>query len=411
MKIFYSFVCTLLLSCVTVAAASCADMTQPKESSSQKGCPSEKIFVKIQGDNLHISTKMDSATDITYWFKRCMFNELFTFYRVGTLNNKNVLPSTNPDAEPDAVLNLAFSDNIGPFAIAGCGWCGANHKYMERSARTAYNDSYAIYADGNLITGDTTLWTREVQVKVKNFIFDPRYPYQDAAGNEELRDKLCEEQAEYRIDGNNIEVAVSHLFLNQEPVEVAIYYGMQSMFEHKTYLFTPQGAYPAWTKVEDASTFKKGDYPLFKRYIERSPAGYQATYLLPEGIGNHAFLQDSDDIFIYASYGKSYHKQIANTQFEGGTRLHWRGVYTWFKKPLADNERLLCYEGIVDEQKVLFVDCKRSGKSTLILPDCIDLTDCKIIGDTGEVTISPTGKHKLSIDAGAAGSRIIQLRD
>ena len=46
---------------------------------------SEEMRVKITGEDLYISAKLDAKTDILYWFKKCMFNELFTFYRVGTI--------------------------------------------------------------------------------------------------------------------------------------------------------------------------------------------------------------------------------------------------------------------------------------------------------------------------------------
>lgn len=33
-------------------------------------------------------------------------------------------PATLPDVSPTSLLNLAYSDNIGPFNITGYGWCG-----------------------------------------------------------------------------------------------------------------------------------------------------------------------------------------------------------------------------------------------------------------------------------------------
>jgi len=34
------------------------------------------------------------------------------------------------------------------------------------------------------------------------------------------------------------------------------------------------------------------------------------------GLGDHALLDGQDDIFIYAPYGKSYHKLIGNKRME-----------------------------------------------------------------------------------------------
>ena len=122
----------------------------------------------------------------------------------------------------------------------------------------------------------------------------------------------------YTVRRNNIEVAASHRFCNAAPVTIAIYYGMQSMFEGETHVLTPGGAYTDWTEVAKASTFTKQEHPLFRRYVEKNRQGYQSTWLLPDGLGDHALLDGQDDIFIYAPYGKSYHKLIGNKRMENG---------------------------------------------------------------------------------------------
>ena len=57
-------------------------------------------------------------------------------------------PVTLPDASPTSLLNLAYSDNIGPFNITGYGWCGGNHPYLDEVTQTARNIGYRIYIDG-----------------------------------------------------------------------------------------------------------------------------------------------------------------------------------------------------------------------------------------------------------------------
>ena len=110
--------CLLLLGSMAPATALCTGKDAPKRSK-EKGCNrpySEAMYVKRQGGDLYISAKLDGRTDITYWFRRCMFNELYTFYRVGITRNRAALPSTQPEAEPAVLLNSTYSDNIGPFA-------------------------------------------------------------------------------------------------------------------------------------------------------------------------------------------------------------------------------------------------------------------------------------------------------
>lgn len=105
-----------------------------------------------------------------------------------------------------------------------------------------------------------------------------------------------------------------------------------------------------------ASTFTKQEHPLFRRYVEKNRQGYQSTWLLPDGLGDHALLDGQDDIFIYAPYGKSYHKLIGNKRIKNGDKTCWRGVYTWFETPIADDADLLCYEGSAGGHTAVFID-------------------------------------------------------
>lgn len=412
MKFFGYITSLLLLGCLSPAAAYGADNTAQKGDKERDGNRpySEKMYVERRGDDLFIAAKLDQKTDITYWFRRCMFNELYTFYRVGITRNRNAGPTTRPGDEPAVVLNLAYSDNIGPFGVAGCGWAGGNHKYRERTARTAYNESYTIFADGQHIEGDTALWADRVTVGAENVILDPTRPYKNAAGEEELRDALCRESVTYRIRRNNIEVTASHRFCNPIPVPVSIYYGMQSMFEGETHVLTSGGAYTDWTKVTNASTFTKQEHPLFRRYVEKNRQGYQSTYLLPDGLGDHALLGSADDVFIYAPYGKSYHKLIADKRLAEGDVIGWRGVYTWFETPIADDAELLCYEGVVDGHTALFVDCKKACDRELALPGYLDVRHSGTTGRNGDIRATARGKHKLKITAGAPGGCVLLLR-
>ena len=319
-----------------------------------------KMRVKITGEDLYISAKLDAETDILYWFKKCMFNELFTFYRVGTIANSMPAPTTLPDTSPASVLNLAYSDNIGPFNITGYGWCGGNHPYLDEVTRTARNVGYHIYVDGKEIKEDMSALTKEIKITVTNEIMNPSKA-DTSSGKTLLNDVLCIETVSYSVYRNNIQVSVSHEFQNESPVTVQMYYGMQSMFEKETHTLTAGGKYTDWTVQKEVSTFTKKEYPSFRRFIEKSVHAYQSSYLFADGLGNHEEIADDDIIFIGNSSNKTYHKK--------GDVIHWSGVYTWFKSPVSDDDGLLCYEGIIDNQKVLFIDCKKSVNKMIQLPD------------------------------------------
>ena len=78
---------------------------------------SEEMRVKITGEDLYISAKLDAKTDILYWFKKCMFNELFTFYRVGTIDNNMPAPATLPDASPTSLLSESIDLSLFLFRL------------------------------------------------------------------------------------------------------------------------------------------------------------------------------------------------------------------------------------------------------------------------------------------------------
>ena len=77
--------------------------------------------IRKAGENVYVSSQIDDHHEINYWFKKCMANDLFTFYRV----------SVTSGTTGTTVVNEAYSDNIGPFEIRGGGWCGGNHLFTD----------------------------------------------------------------------------------------------------------------------------------------------------------------------------------------------------------------------------------------------------------------------------------------
>ena len=357
----YAFSCDAPIAYCLYASPALTDLPE-------KEALSKLVGIKKIGDDVYLSAKLDKETDILYWFKRCMFNELFTFYRVGLIANNGKLPTHSPDKIPDTVLNLAFSDNIGPFNITGHGWAGGNHPYIDGITKTAHNMSYRIYADTKEVRKDTFVLADKVRIEVVNNIMNPSLPIKR---NEEthLEEVLCTETVYYTIRENNIQVSVAHLFRNSVPVNIQMYYGMQSMFEGETHTLTANGKYIDWTSQASVSTFTKKEFPSFRRFIEKSPEAYQSSYLLNRGLGSHSGIKEEDAIFIGNSNGKTYHKLTANREYKAGDSLFWAGVYTWFKLPIANDDDMLCYEGIIDGKKAIFIDCKRSMNKEILLPD------------------------------------------
>lgn len=249
-------------------------------------------------------------------FKRCMANNLYTFYTV-KLNGQEV-------------NSASVSDNIGPFCIYGGTWIGGNHDFNGTPNANTVDVSVSI--DGSKIANAGTYTGNVIDIKVHNEIF-----YSD-------KNKFCDEYMSYRVSGNTIEVWGKHNYTYPSPITIAIYYGMQSMFINDFEVLTPGGKYNRWNQYVvinsgNEQRFNKGPYPNFCTFIEHSARGYQASYLTKDGIGDHSMVNDNDYAFIGNSWSKSYHKLIGNRTVKNGDETNWHGLYTWFNEPVTDTFR------------------------------------------------------------------------
>ena len=321
---------------------------------------------KVIGEKLYIGAKYDETRDILITFEKCMFNSLMTFAKVGLAENTEAYPLLNPDRATTQTLNQASSDNIGPISLVDGGWCGANHSYKEQNTvRTAESVSYEFYADGKKLTDGNIVSAKSIEVRVKNRIFNPTIPPEESAVI--LSSELCIEDAIYRVENGNIFVSLSHTYTNELPVTVNNYYGMQSMFSTEDAVFTPGGEYTDFTKTTELlSSFKKQDYPNFRRFIERNATKdrYQSTYLLPYEDGNHNLIGDTSFMFTYSS-GKSYHHIMGTNVVQVGSTVSWAGLYSWFL-PMRDDDDVLVYTAQMHGKTYLFIDAKRAIAETYV---------------------------------------------
>ena len=327
-----AFVCYfLLLGCLSSAAACGGDdegAPVPPPPAPPEDAGSGNMRVKTRGENLYIAAKMDGERDIVYWFKRCMFNELYTFYRVGIVRNTASEPIRDPSrtrnrTEPGFQRQYRPVRRFGVRLVRGEPQLQGGAEGPHGLQRTVSS----VRANDRPVTGDVTLLADSVTVDVVNVILDPSRPLEDG----ELRDPLCRETVHYRIEGRNIEVSASHLFGNTAPVTIETYYGMQSMFANETQTFT-SGAEPTPTGPCSPAcrSSSRGIIPSSGGSSSGTLRPIKSSFLLPGGLGDHGMLGDGDIVFIGNSSAKSYHKLISRERFENGDRIAWRGVYTWF---------------------------------------------------------------------------------
>lgn len=358
---------------------------------------SELNTIKKVGENVYISSRIDKTHEINFWFKKCMANDLFTFYRVSMVDASDGI----------TIVNEAYSDNIGPFDILNGGWCGGNHLFSDGKTKTAETFSVKLYADGRILSSDTTLKAHTVKIEVRNNIFNPL-----SASEKETKvyftDTLCIEKAIYIVNNNSIQVDLSHVYTNTIPVTIVKYYGMQSMFKDEKQLLTPLGKYKYWTAINKTDRFIKKDFPRFNQYIEKSDSCFQSSYLFNRDLGTHSELPDDDVIFIGNSWSKCYHKLIGNAHRIAGNSDSWSGVYTWLTTPLLNTEFAFAYDGFMDGKQVIFFSNNKKGDFIIPLPEKSKRNKIKIIENKNDIKIKKKN-YNINISCNGPGRAIISF--
>ncbi|MBO7609350.1 MAG: hypothetical protein J6S96_04020 [Muribaculaceae bacterium] len=327
--------------------------------------------VRYDGSSLLIASNDGNGTEMCYWFKRCMNNELFTFYRVGyrMVNHRTTSSAAAITNDKSIVwLNKTESDNIGPVSIDGyADFVGGNHLWKKpdsngskgkgenTTVKTATCDNVFISIDGQPISQGCNTSCRIVKIEVFNTIYDPLI--EPKKNDYILSSPLISEQVEYFIVGNSIDVRLTHVYAKD--LKVRCYYGMQSMFVDETKLFTPNGKFSSGITPSDNLKFNKSQYPLFNRFIEFNTNGWcQSSWIENSGLGQHLYLSDNSVIFTRGT-GKSYHVLINNKNLMANTTYQWHGVYTW-AKPLVYDNSLIVYTGYIDGREAIYVDVRKN---------------------------------------------------
>lgn len=367
-------------------------------------------------NNLFVAYNAGNGIEYTYWFRKCMANNLFTFYKVGY----RPVTRNNPDAsnistdKTIVVINQTSSDNIGPLKMVNgeYTWVGGNHTYGE-NVKTAKTDSVSVFVDGRLLGGNASGFCNKLCVRVQNTIFDPAIA--PGEGATILPTPLCTESVTYIVNKNTIEVGVSQKFVSTTQNGISRYYGMQSMFRGEDYVITPNGEFVDWTATANLDDFLKEDYPHFNRFVEKktSAPAYQSTFLFNDfGLGRHNDLSNISPIYRRGDTGKDYHQIISNMDLLANKYIEWAGAYSFFKDAVVDNNDVLVYRGVVRGKDALFINTKRAFDGTVNIPTDLlfrehTLFECYGIVDGDGGTDFHTGGDGLYIKSTSTGSVII----
>jgi hypothetical protein len=373
----------------------------------------------LEKNNLYVAYIIDGA-EFLFWFKKCMANELFTFYKVGYRTVERLLPSVEGINSDSNIIffNITSSDNIGPFKMSNGGWTGGNHTY-NGSIKTAKTESYSVFVDGKTLNEDAFGIGNNVCIHVTNIIYDPAIASVSSGGI--LSTVLCTESIVYTIVKNNIEVVVSHRFSSSTTNTIETYYGMQSMFVSENYLITPNGKYNDWiSAVNLKGSFTKRQYPSFNRFIEKNSTfnTFQSTYIQPRyELGKHEEILDDEPIFI-RNNEKGYHFIIgSNTLLPlAGKVIKWKGTYTFFNTAIIDNSGVFAYRGTIDGLDALFINTKKNFNGSIPIPydlesQTIKVKECiGITNEKGTQNFIVEGRL-LSINSESSGSLILIFSD
>lgn len=378
----------------------------------------------FDGSNLYVAYNKNGV-ETTYWFKKCMANELFTFYRVGYRLTDRDFPITDGIAEETGItlINRTASDNIGPLFMVTGGLVGGNHviENGDDTYKTAKTDSFKVYADGKELVANTKGYADSMSINVENTLYDPAIL--PSAGAMILTTPLCSEIVTYTINKRSIEVALRQTFSSTTQNAIDNYYGMQSMFYNEDYFITPNGQFTDWmdvTQVTSHARFYKNDYPHFNRFIEKNTTlgTYQATYLFDKfGLGKHTEFPDSgNDAFMFTrgDTGKDYHHLISDGYVTplADKVIQWRGTYTFMNAPIIDNTYLLAYVGSIGGKDALFVNTKLAYNGLVPLPaeyllKNVSVVECYGITDADGGTDFYLGAEGVYINSASTGSLIL----
>lgn len=360
-----------------------------------------KMQVKVVGDNIYIGSKYSTTKDLLIHFKKCMFNNLMTFYKVGLAYNAQYYPANNPDRAVTTAINTATSDNIGPVELTNgvtYFWVGGNHSYNDDGlTKTAECVDYKLYVNSCQKIGDINEQCDSVEIVVTNNLFNPY----------NLSSTIIIETVTYKIKDGTISVNCNHEY--KSSITVKTYYGSQSMAVGNEVLYT-NGHLVDFGAKGDINKLKS-EYPLFNSFTQRDigKTWYESVRLNPLiGIGNHSKIENTDAIYLSA-YSKVYHKMIANKAISANEMLSWNSDYSWYL-PFADNADFLIYESYKNNKTYLTINCKTVKNSSVAIPTKFNGMAFVVVEKTAGITIGEEiSTSTLSINSSNSGVVILEF--
>ena len=320
-----------------------------------------RLAFRRVNDLFYVAIPDGIGHELVYLFDFCLpSNNTYSMRCVGwrdALRNYPIAPSTWTGVGLHLLAAQTSTDLIGPISIVGyADFLGGAHGLSYATGGmtatpTSQTQSVTITADDNAVAAGAAGYCVKAEVVVVNVIGRPDDSVLNADGKvtQQLTYgdllPLCTETITLTVTAAGLRVHVKHEFSSKSVGKaIKTYYGMQSAYFDRTasgvpaqrattMAVTPDGKFPHAIAESGFSSFKKADYPLFNRLLQRIPSGWiQSMWLNPYvGIGDHSLLADTDSIFVDGGNStKMYHKLISSgTAITSGFAYEWEGVYKW----------------------------------------------------------------------------------
>ncbi len=189
------------------------------------------LYYKITGEEIVVVTKYGAAKDFAVTLKRKGGNNLFDFYKFGTIANDTSKVSRNIDGQ--TVLLTTTGDWIAPFKIKAVSnidgdqidknyFTGGNHQYNnsgDGSTATARSGGVRFFADGREVS-DTSGYANNLEIRTTNYIQANNTTKADGSGREVLQQDI-----RFKFDG--VKWEIEYELIPLEDINLICWYGLQ----------------------------------------------------------------------------------------------------------------------------------------------------------------------------------------
>ena len=300
---------------------------------------SGSMYVKNQNNILYIASKYNETYDLITTWRKCMANDLYTFYQIALYENQSDSINENVTRPHSILILRSTTDNIGPITFNG-ELVGGNHTYrdslgvLHKTAKTVRTD---IFNGDSLLTGNFSLYSDEINIVVENYLFN--------AADLPAENTYIIETVEYSVIPGTINIRLQHDI--EEDLFISSYYGLQSAPSSvQDYIFIPNSQHPLKQPMQnDIFSGPISSYPDVTRVIhtnhDRSIC--QEMFIIPEeGLFSETNNYINNTNFwsrIWTRVSKTYFNQIrwSFKPMYKGDSYFWKGGYKWYDKSKIDS--------------------------------------------------------------------------